>query len=119
MRGEEFGAQSNSIDLDRYNGGLAQIRIDYPDVDWQPLSTEPVPPPSVEITIPVKKVVYPTGVRVRNKPTTVGSTIYFVLPKGSDVELIAQMTDSDGNIWARVGQRQYCAVTYNGEVLIA
>lgn len=123
LRGPEFGAQSKSIDVNRYKGGLAQLRKDYPDIDWQPLGQpEPDPePPSggKMITIPVKTVVAANGVNVRNKATTVGSTVYFALPSGAEVEIIEELTDAYGNKWGRVGQQQYCAIQYGGVTYIA
>jgi GH25 family lysozyme M1 (1,4-beta-N-acetylmuramidase) len=124
-KGEEYGAESDDIDLDRYKGGLEQIRRDYPNINWQPLpSPDPDPDPDPEpepvmITIPVLTVVASNGVNVRNKPTVVGSTIYFALPSGSKVEVIEQMQDSGGNTWGRVGQQQYCAIVYNGVTYLA
>lgn len=116
LRGAEFGAQSKSIDVNRYNGGLAQLRRDYPGVDWQPLDQDPAPGDPAVVTIPVYSVVA-AGLNVRDRASVTGS-VYFTLPNGARVEALEEVEEGS-NTWVRCGQRQYCAKAYNGNTFLA
>lgn len=126
-RGKEFGLVGGSIDLNRYNGGLAALQADYPNLDIRPLgevSTVKLPPPPAVYLQVQQLTVVPDDLRVRDNiipsvkyGATPGmvynpSTPLFTLPVGSKVEALETIVDGH-NTWVRVGQRQYMAQVYD------
>lgn len=103
---ESVPGVSGAVDGNLFNGSSDDL-ISFFDNGSTP------PPFSYEKAV----VVADNGVKVRSLPTTL-SSYYFVLRKGSIVEVLERIDKESGDIWLRVGQRQYCAMTYNNEVIM-
>lgn len=73
-----------------------------------------VEPPVVEppVTNEIKTMLVNTyALRVRNKPSLLGSIVE-VMPEGTKVYILNEVTDSTGIVWANIGYKQYCSKSY-------
>jgi len=50
----------------------------------------------------------------RRVPTTSGNTPLGTMPKGTMIEIMEEVKDPAGNIWARIGYKEYAAILHNG-----
>jgi len=117
--GKEYGMEANTLDLNAYLGTVQ---------DWSSwLGTTPpiVTPPAEDPVVPeapefgwkkeitVATVNAASGLNVRSKPTTTEYNVVGWVANGSQVEVLEQAKYGN-DIWARVGQKQWCAIVYNG-----
>lgn len=119
---QEFMTTCAELGLTGYNfWEWANTRKHLPDV-WDviagPVDTEyppvvvPEPEPEPEPVykqVRMGKVVSPSGLNVRSLPAYPSPPVWFLLKKGDQVEILEEITTSDGSIWWRIGQRQYVA----------
>lgn len=73
--------------------------------------TTPPPPPPANTGCRVLRV-QSASLNIREQPTT-ASRVLFSVSKDQPLEVLDEVTEG-GNIWARVGQRQYAALYHNG-----
>lgn len=105
----------------------AMISKDAPAPEPKP---EPKPEPPEDNDVKVLRVKNKDGLICRSaiKPSVkygkvpgkqyAYSTIWFTLPYNSPVEVLEVIEDGK-NLWARVGQRQYCAIRYDDVTYLA
>lgn len=120
--GWKLGMEAATLDLNVFLGSMAEYSA------WVGNTTPPViPPVEDEIIVPpvepskfkqvgVMKVNATSGLNIRNKAAIPSSVIGW-LPNGKEVEILETVI-SGSNIWARVGQGQWCAVKYQGVTYI-
>ena len=97
---------SGNVDCNWYNGDEDDLMSFFANGSMQP-------PFAYERAV----ITADRGVRVRATPSTL-AYFYFVLPKNTVVEVLETINLPNGDVWVRVGQRQYCAMVYKGERLI-
>lgn len=133
-----FVSASRAMGLEGYGFWSLDQAIKRPDwllamkAPGTPVPQPPDPAPEDPEDIPVKifHVKSKDGLRCRSAiipsvkygrvpgKTYGSSTIYFVLPYNSPVEVLEVIEDGK-NLWARVGQRQYCAIRYDDVTYLA
>lgn len=109
--GHTYGAESIDIDISKFNGSISDFENlfsvklkDIGTVDTQPFPTPPA--------LPKAESIY-DSLRIRNKPTTVASSIVGYLAKGEDVE-VTHVIQSGSDVWYQIGHEQFCARLYQG-----
>lgn len=134
-KGPQYGTGSRDIDLNRYFGGLAQLKKDYPGLDFSKGPSTPAPDPEPpqendKVLAEIMHVQAKAGLNIRNniKPSikwgrTPGmtyrtSTIYFTAPFNTPVAVLEVIVDGK-NRWARTGLNQYAAIEYDGVTYLA
>lgn len=119
LLGAFFGAQSKSIDLNRYNGGLVAFSKDYPNIsvdvpdDDNDTNGDEEQPQGGDMKTYTAQV----NLNVRDKPTVTGSRVWFTVPVGTEITALEEV-ESGADIWLRVGIRQYVAKMWQGKIFL-
>jgi murein DD-endopeptidase MepM/ murein hydrolase activator NlpD len=129
LQGEQFGIMGTTgnstgvhVHHTLYKNGKAvdpQLYYGYSlgsstEEDDQEFETEISLPPVP--TIPQIKVLATWGLTLREEPRKSGRYIGLLI-KGTILPVIKYEFEN-GNIWAQVGRKQYCAIKHNGEVFV-
>lgn len=112
--GNYYGVASNHIDLNRFKGTVQEMYAFFnktaptPDPDPDP---EPEPEPKQDY---VNAYLWrtTTNLNIRTKPTT-SSSVVRTLPANAIVEELERVS-TGSDLWARIGNQQYCAIEYRG-----
>lgn len=113
--GAHYGVDSRHIDLNHFNGTLADMYTFFgkdvvidPD---PPVDPEPPTDPDQDY---IKAYLWKTISRlnIRTMPTTVSGVVR-TLPENTIVEEVERV-ESGNDLWVRIGNNQYCALEYKG-----
>ncbi len=123
--GISLGMESKTLDLNVFLGTLEEWSRycgegSIPPV--VPTNEDPTPPvvptPSKTITVGVMKVIAVDGLNIRNVPIgEVGSTVTGWSARDIELPILETKIIGD-NVWARVGQKQWSAIRYNGTTFL-
>jgi len=121
--GLKLGMEAAALDLNVFLGTMQEWSAwagSTPPPVTPPTEDPPVIPPVVvgkTKVIELKTVVSASGLNIRSQANTTSSILGWIA-NGKEIEILETIV-SGANIWARVGQGQYCAVKYNGITYLA
>lgn len=114
--GREWGSTGDdNIDLNwfTYNGGTKEAFKSLFNVEPR-IFTPPIPPtpePTNYVTCTA------SALNIRHVPSILGNKVG-LLYKGDRPDALAEVKDSAGNVWIRIGWKQYAAMNYQGNIYL-